>query len=81
VNPPCAGFGLIVHAALSDRPQDAKWLAPEERDALVPTLTAETRGRQRSINRRPAPMPNWLGVSPTSRFIVSAAKPTMVEIC
>jgi len=41
-------FGLIVYAALSDRPQDAKWLAPAERDALLAMLTAETRERQRS---------------------------------
>src|SRR5262249_4213626 len=41
-------FGLIVYAALGDRPQDVNWLAPEERDALVAMLTAETRERQRS---------------------------------
>ena len=48
VSVPCVAFGLIVYAALSDRPQDAKWLAPAERDALVAMLTAETRERQRS---------------------------------
>jgi MFS transporter, ACS family, tartrate transporter len=48
VSLPCVAFGLIVYAALCDRPQDAKWLVAEERDALVAMLTAETRERQRS---------------------------------
>jgi Major Facilitator Superfamily len=48
VSLPCIAFGLIVYAALSDRPQDAKWLAPAERDALVAMLKSETRERQRS---------------------------------
>src|SRR3974377_1334442 len=39
VSVPCVAFGLIVYAALSDRPQDAKWLTPAERDALLAMLT------------------------------------------
>lgn len=48
VSLPCVVFGVIVYVALSDRPQDARWLAPEEREALVGMLTAEKRERQRS---------------------------------
>ena len=48
VSLPCVAFGLIVYTVLSDRPQDADWLTPAEREALVGMLTAETRERPRS---------------------------------
>lgn len=38
---PAAVFGIITIFYLSDRPDDASWLAPEERDWIVATLETE----------------------------------------
>lgn len=38
---PAAVFGIITVFYLSDRPDDASWLAPEERDWIVATLETE----------------------------------------
>jgi ACS family tartrate transporter-like MFS transporter len=48
VSLPCVVFGLIVYTVLTDRPQDAMWLSPAERDALVGMLSAERRERVQS---------------------------------
>jgi MFS family permease len=48
VSLPCVAFGLIVYSVLTDRPQDAKWLTPAERDAIVGMLKGETRERAKS---------------------------------
>jgi ACS family tartrate transporter-like MFS transporter len=41
---PAIILGFVVLKALTDRPQQATWLKPEERDWLVTTLTAERAG-------------------------------------
>ena len=38
---PSAVLGIITIFVLSDRPRDARWLAPEERDWIVTTLESE----------------------------------------
>jgi len=39
-------FGIIVPFLLTDRPRDARWLTPAERDWLESTLAAERRASQ-----------------------------------
>jgi MFS transporter, ACS family, tartrate transporter len=45
VSLPCVVLGLIVFWMLADKPQDAAWLTPGERDALVRLLASESRER------------------------------------
>ncbi len=47
---PAVLLGVVVFFALTDRPRDAKWLTPEERDALEQRLEAEK--SLRSAGRR-----------------------------
>ncbi len=45
VSLPCVGLGILVLRTLADRPQEASWLTPDERTALVDLLAAEVRER------------------------------------
>jgi MFS transporter, ACS family, tartrate transporter len=45
VSLPCVPLGLLTLKLLADRPQDAIWLAPEERDVLDDVLASEVRER------------------------------------
>lgn len=38
---PAIALGFVVHAWLTDKPEDAKWLTPEQKTWLAETLTAE----------------------------------------
>jgi ACS family tartrate transporter-like MFS transporter len=48
VSLPCIPLGFATLKLLSDRPQVALWLTPEERDALVGVLASEVRERPHS---------------------------------
>lgn len=45
---PAVILGLVVLRVLADKPQDASWLLPEERDALASILDSEKRERVKS---------------------------------
>jgi MFS transporter, ACS family, tartrate transporter len=45
---PAVVLGVVVLFALTDRPREARWLLPEERDALVAELEREGDGRPAS---------------------------------
>jgi MFS transporter, ACS family, tartrate transporter len=45
---PSALLGIAILYLLEDRPQNAAWLAPAERDSLVKMLAAEPREREKS---------------------------------
>ncbi len=48
VSLPCVPLGFITLKLLSDRPQAASWLTPQERDALDGVLASEVRERPHS---------------------------------
>ncbi len=48
VSLPCVPLGFLTLKLLSDRPQAAHWLTPEERDALDAVLASEVRERPHS---------------------------------
>lgn len=43
---PAAALGVVTLFYMTDRPRDAKWLTPEERDHLEGTLAAEARAKE-----------------------------------
>jgi MFS transporter, ACS family, tartrate transporter len=45
VSLPCVPLGLLTLKLLADRPQDATWLTPEEREVLDDVLASEVRER------------------------------------
>ena len=47
---PAAGLGLVILAVLRDRPADARWLTPEERDWLTRTLASEEQAQPPTIH-------------------------------
>ncbi len=48
VSLPCVGLGLLILGTLADRPQEAAWLTPAERDAMDAMLRDEIRERPRA---------------------------------
>jgi ACS family 4-hydroxyphenylacetate permease-like MFS transporter len=42
---PSVILGIVAYFYLTDRPQDAKWLAPDEKDALICSLDAPVRNQ------------------------------------
>jgi len=44
---PASVIGLFIYAMLSDRPEDARWLDPDERAAMAAMLAEERRDRAR----------------------------------
>jgi len=55
---PTALMGVAAIWYLTERPQEAKWLKPEERDWLVERVEAEAKAKR----ALPASVPNWTGV-------------------
>lgn len=43
---PAAALGVVTLFYMTDRPRDARWLTPEERDHLEGTLAAEARAKE-----------------------------------
>jgi MFS family permease len=64
VSLPCIPLGLLTLRWLSDHPDTAAWLTPEERDALNHTLSSEVR------ERSPA---SWLDAMADTRVLILAA--------
>jgi ACS family tartrate transporter-like MFS transporter len=64
VSLPCIPLGLLTLRWLSDRPDAATWLTPDERDALDRTLASEVR------ERSPA---SWLAALRDTRVLILAA--------
>jgi ACS family tartrate transporter-like MFS transporter len=64
VSLPCIPLGLLTLRWLTDRPQEATWLTPEERDALDHTLSTEVRER--------SPV-SWLAALKDARVLILAA--------
>jgi len=48
VSLPCVLIGVGVYALLADRPREATWLLPEEREAVEAALTGEVRERPKA---------------------------------
>lgn len=64
VSLPCIPLGLLTLRWLSDHPDNATWLTPDERDALNQTLSSEVR------ERSPA---SWLDAMADTRVLILAA--------
>src|SRR5580704_91394 len=64
VSLPCIPLGLLTLRWLTDRPQEATWLTPEERDVLDRTLSTEVRER--------SPV-SWLAALKDARVLILAA--------
>jgi MFS transporter, ACS family, tartrate transporter len=64
VSLPCIPLGLLTLRWLTDRPDAATWLTPDERDALDHTLSSEVR------ERSPA---SWLAALRDTRVLILAA--------
>src|ERR1700688_586128 len=64
VSLPCIPLGLLTLRWLTDRPQEATWLTPQERDALDHTLATEVRER--------SPV-SWLAALKDARVLILAA--------
>ncbi|HEX3116019.1 MAG TPA: MFS transporter [Bradyrhizobium sp.] len=64
VSLPCIPLGLLTLRWLSDHPDAAAWLTPDERDALNHTLSSEVR------ERSPA---SWLAAMADTRVLILAA--------
>lgn len=64
VSLPCIPLGLLTLRWLSDHPDTATWLTPDERDALNHTLSSEVR------ERSPA---SWLDAIADTRVLILAA--------
>jgi MFS transporter, ACS family, tartrate transporter len=64
VSLPCIPLGLLTLRWLTDRPQEATWLTPEERDVLDRTLATEVRER--------SPV-SWLAALKDARVLILAA--------
>ena len=64
VSLPCIPLGLLTLRWLSDHPDTATWLTPDERDALDHTLSSEVR------ERSPA---SWLDALADTRVLILAA--------
>ncbi len=64
VSLPCIPLGLLTLRWLSDHPDNATWLTPDERDALNHTLSSEVRER--------SPV-SWLDAMADTRVLILAA--------
>jgi MFS family permease len=64
VSLPCIPLGLLTLRWLTDRPQEASWLTPQERDVLDDTLSTEVRER--------SPV-SWLAALRDARVLILAA--------
>jgi MFS transporter, ACS family, tartrate transporter len=64
VSLPCIPLGLMTLRWLTDRPQEATWLTPQERDVLDHTLATEVRER--------SPV-SWLATLKDARVLILAA--------
>ena len=71
---PAAAMGLVVLFVLDDSPNDARWLAPDERSALASALAAEvSAGTGRAHGVREALRHPWLWVLALVYFVVPVA--------
>src|SRR6202521_4613705 len=61
VSLPCIPLGFLTLRLLSDRPETATWLAPEERGALIGVLSSGARDH---------PQPSWLAALDNSRVLI-----------
>lgn len=65
---PAIALGLLVLRVLTDKPADAHWLAPEERDWLIATLAAE----HGAASQHPHPTTDALAALASPRVLILA---------